>query len=110
MKKTGKTDVEKVIDNLWKAGRDEMERRELTGYLYPDNSPRIAELNEDDRVGVEDVLVIGSFMAMNRVYAELHDDEPAVSIITPEDMPAELKELMDEVIKVVKKHQKKGKK
>lgn len=116
--------ITSVIHGMFNHVDDEMDRMELKKFVRDDNLPRFSMLNEDDNIGVEQVLVIGGYLAMNKLHNELHNitnagledklqavfnGEIELEAIAPENMPDEILEALGGMIDVIRDI-KKGKK
>lgn len=132
MKKNTKTTVVKGTMNLDKELRkrihallnsadDEMDRVELKGFITEDNMPRLEELNDSETVTVADVLLIGGYLALEKVHNIMHElDAERVSkqvddmfagkveieAILPDDMPKEVADLLKSIVDITKKSRK----
>lgn len=122
MKKTVKDDYKQLIHDTWSDCDDEMDRCELKGFVTPDNQPDLVKLNSDDRIGVSEVLLIGGYLALNKLHGMSHrsqlqeieeqlekvfDGKVKVQAIIPENMPPEIREVVEGLIKVVQESRKK---
>lgn len=121
-----KENMAKVIEHLldmWGACNDEMDKHELKSYVNSDNSPNMKRLNDSDEIGVDEVLLIGGYLALNRLHHIAHKrthkelerqiegmlgGDVTVRAVVSEDMPEELKELIENLVETVKKRKKKG--
>ncbi len=123
-KTTKKDDFKKLVHSLWDSVDDEVERLELKAFIDDDNMPRMKELNEDDNIGVEEVIILGGYLVLNKLHNELHKDdrdmieknlakvfegEVGFREVMPDDMPEEVIEALSKMVDSIKS-KKKGKK
>ena len=110
-----RTAFEKTVHDMWDSLDDEMEKRELKVFIDDENQPKLKMLNEDDNIGVTEVLLVGSYLVLSHLHHELHEAElkevtknvddmfkGKVSLreIAPENMPEELLELLEKLIDI----------
>lgn len=116
--------LRKELHDLWDSCDDEMERLELKHFVGSDNMPDIRALNgSGDSIGVDEVLIIGGYMALNKVHQLVHQSETSsmtdkvedlfdgkVSVreIISADMPDEVVEVLEDLVDIVKKNRKRG--
>ena len=102
----------KNFHEFWDVTDDEIDKRELRHFVDDENQPKLRELNDSD-VSVEDVLVIGAFIALEKLHNDFHETE-AVDIkqkiedmfngkvelrqIAPKDMPEEVLDALEGIV------------
>lgn len=99
---------------FWDSSDDEIDRRELRHFIDDENQPKIRELNDSD-VSVEDVLVIGSYLALNKLHNDFHQSEAdnikgkieamfngkvELRQIAPGNMPEEVLQALEQIVEL----------
>lgn len=113
--------IAKLVHEMWESCDDSMESHELKHFVDENNAPDIKALNENDGIGVEEVLTIGSYLALSKLHHELHVAEgeniarqlkrvlrgdAEVEVIMPDDMPKEIQDIVKDIVNVIKKNRK----
>lgn len=111
----------KELHTFYNKSVDEMERLELHGFVNDDNSPNLEAMEEDDRIGVHEVMVIGTHIGMAKVHEVVHEDELAsmeilvgkmlkgeleVRDVAPDGVPEDIIEALEALVKLNKKGKK----
>lgn len=102
----------KVLHDAYEEGEQLMEKYELESYIDDENQP-IVDMLDDSDVTVEQVLLIGSVIALRMVHNELHkgNKKSRVGVIEIDgNLPPELAELLEKVLGIAVDNKKKGKK
>lgn len=126
IKGTERDEFKHTVHHLWDSADDEMEAKELKQFVNEDNTPNLRRLNEsDDSIGVEECIIIGTYLVLNHLHTELHRTEvetieidvkamlageKSLREIVPASMPKELVDLLERLVGDDGKKGKRGKK